>query len=60
MQYKKELILGGIIFLVASLSFGIGFLTNREINHAPIIIEKCSEPMASSAAKAPPVTTPKN
>ncbi len=41
--YKKELVFCAIIFLTASLSFGIGYLANREFNHAPIIIEKCSQ-----------------
>jgi hypothetical protein len=41
-KYKKELVLGAIIFLVASLSFGFGFLANRELDHAPIVIEKCA------------------
>jgi len=39
---KKEIILGAIVFVVASLSFGMGYLANRQFNHAPIIIEKCS------------------
>jgi hypothetical protein len=51
MSYKKEFILAGIIFMVATLSFGLGYLANREINHAPIIIEKCSSQS---------VTMPKN
>ncbi len=37
---KKEIIFASIIFLVAALSFGLGYLANREFNHAPIIIEK--------------------
>ena len=41
--YKKELIFALIIFLVASLSFGLGYLANREFNHAPIIIEKAAK-----------------
>lgn len=41
--YRKEIIFGAIIFLVASLSFGLGYLANREFNHSPIIIEKCSQ-----------------
>ncbi len=53
---KKELILGAIVFMVASLSFGLGFLANHEINHAPIIIEKCS----SQSVTVLLVTTPKN
>lgn len=41
--YQKEVIFGVIIFLVASISFGLGYLANREFNHAPIIIEKNSQ-----------------
>ena len=40
--HKKEVIFGIIIFLVATISFGLGYLANREFNHAPIIIEKAS------------------
>lgn len=40
--YKKEVILGVIIFLAASLAFGAGNLAARKFNHASIIIEKCS------------------
>ncbi len=40
--YRKEVVLGFVIFLVASLSFGLGYIANRELNHAPIIIEACS------------------
>jgi hypothetical protein len=38
-DHRKELIFALIIFLVAALSFGLGYLANREFNHAPIIIE---------------------
>jgi len=41
--YRKEVIFGAIIFLTASLSFGLGYLANRDFNHMPIVIEKCSE-----------------
>ncbi len=37
--HKKEIIFALIIFFVAALSFGLGYLANREYNHAPIIIE---------------------
>jgi len=40
----KEIGFCAIIFIVASLSFGLGYLANREFSHAPIVIEKCSEP----------------
>ncbi|MBI4085105.1 MAG: hypothetical protein HY432_01180 [Candidatus Liptonbacteria bacterium] len=40
--YQKEIIFGAIIFLVASISFGLGYLANRELSHAPIVIEKNS------------------
>ncbi len=39
-NHKKEFIFALIIFLVASLSFGLGYLANREFNRAPIVIEK--------------------
>ena len=38
--HKKEVIFAIIIFVVAAVSFGLGYLANREYNHAPIIIEK--------------------
>ncbi len=38
--HKKEVALSLIICLVAALSFGLGYLANREFNHAPIIIEE--------------------
>ena len=38
--HKKEIILALIIFIVAALSFGLGYLANRDYNHAPIIIEQ--------------------
>lgn len=38
--HKKELVFGAIIFVVATLSFGLGYLSNRELNHAPIVIER--------------------
>ena len=43
LHYRKELIFTLIIFLVATISFGLGYLANREFNHAPIVIEKVSE-----------------
>ncbi len=38
--HKKEIIFAGIIFIVATLSFGLGYLAARDLNRAPIIIEK--------------------
>ena len=40
--YKKQILFVLTIFLVGSTSFAFGYLANREFNHAPIIIEKCS------------------
>lgn len=40
---KKEIVLGLIIFLASTLSFGLGYFANRELNRAPIIIEKCGQ-----------------
>ncbi|MEK7195322.1 MAG: hypothetical protein AAB655_01360 [Patescibacteria group bacterium] len=39
-NHKKEIMLAVIIFLVAALSFGLGYLANREFNRTPIIIER--------------------
>lgn len=41
-ENKKDILLVVLIFLIAFLSFGFGYLTNREFTHAPIIIQKCS------------------
>ena len=37
--HQKELVFALIIFLVASISFALGYLANRELNRTPIIIE---------------------
>lgn len=42
LRYRKEAIFAMIIFLTAFISFGAGYLANRELNHAPIIIEQCA------------------
>lgn len=43
MLHRKDIVFSIIIFLSSSLSFGLGYLANREFNHAPIIIETCSD-----------------
>lgn len=40
--HKKEAIFCSIIMLTVTLSFGLGYFTNKEFNHAPIVIEQCS------------------
>lgn len=40
--WKRELVIAAMVLLVSSLSFSLGYLANREMSHAPIIIEKCS------------------
>ncbi len=43
-ENQRNIILGILLFLIISLSFGLGYLANRELsktNRAPIIIEKC-------------------
>ncbi len=43
-RYRREIVFIIIIFFVAALSFGLGYLANRELNHAPIVIQKgCSQ-----------------
>lgn len=39
-QHKQEVVLALIIFLVSSVSFGLGYLIAKQNNRAPIIIEK--------------------
>jgi len=39
---RKEFVLGGVVFVVATLGFALGYLLNRESSHAPIILEQCS------------------
>jgi len=46
--YKREVFFVLIIFLVGSTSFALGYLANREFNHAPIVIEKCSSAAATT------------
>lgn len=42
-ERKKDILLFLLIFLIASLSFGLGYLINREFNRAPIVIEKYAD-----------------
>jgi hypothetical protein len=42
-NHKRDIILFLLIFLISSLSFGLGYLVNREFTRAPIIIEKCAD-----------------
>jgi len=42
LNHKKDTIIFAFIFLLCSISFGLGYLVNREFNRAPIIIEKCA------------------
>lgn len=39
-NHKKEIIFILIIFLVSTISFGLGYLFNKELNTPPIIIQK--------------------
>ncbi len=43
-KYKKEIIVAIFVFLIATLSFGLGYLTATKLEKTvPIIFEKCSE-----------------
>jgi hypothetical protein len=46
--HKKEFVIAAAFFIASSLSFGLGYLANREFNHAPIVIEKCSNSESQS------------
>lgn len=39
---RKKIKFWSVILLASTLSFGLGYLINREFNYAPIIIEKCA------------------
>ena len=39
-EHKQEVMLFVFIFLVSTISFGLGYITGHEGNRAPIIIEK--------------------
>ena len=41
-ENKKVVLLIILLILTSTLSFGLGYISNREFNHAPIIIERCS------------------
>ncbi len=43
LEHKRDIIIFLLVFLISSLSFGLGYLVNREFTHSPIVIEKCSE-----------------
>ncbi len=40
--HKHDIIIFLLVFLMCSISFGLGYLVNREFNHAPIVIEQCA------------------
>jgi len=42
-ENQKNILLTFLIIIIATLSFGLGYLANREFTRAPIIIEKCLE-----------------
>jgi hypothetical protein len=42
-EHKCDIIIFLLVFLMCSISFGLGYLVNREFTHAPIIIEKHGE-----------------
>lgn len=37
---RREIIFAAIMFFVASISFGLGYLASQNLRRAPIIIEK--------------------
>lgn len=43
LSHKRQIVFGVIIFITASLCFGLGYLADRQFNHAPIIIEECQK-----------------
>ncbi len=52
-RHARQALFGAIVTLVSTLSFGAGYLANRDLNHAPIIIEQCAEIHAMASGTAP-------
>jgi hypothetical protein len=42
-KYRKEVVLFVLIFLISTISFGLGYLVANQFDRIPIIIEKNSE-----------------
>lgn len=40
---SKRFLFAASIFLVSTISFALGYLTARETNRVPLVIEQCSE-----------------
>ena len=40
LQHEKDILLGFFIALIATITFGLGYLTAQENTKAPIVIEK--------------------
>ena len=40
---KEQIFLAILLFMIISVSFGLGYLIRGEASKAPIVIEKCSE-----------------
>lgn len=41
-RLKQVLIAAIFVFIISTISFALGYVSNTEINQTPIIIEKCS------------------
>ena len=48
--HRRAALFGAIVFFTASLSFGLGYIVDGEINGRPIIIEECSAAAAGATA----------
>ena len=42
-EHKQKILLWFVLVLVATLSFGVGYLMAREANQTPIVIEQCAQ-----------------
>lgn len=44
-KYHQEAVFAAVAFIIASFSFGVGWLASRSAggNHAPIVIEECAQ-----------------
>jgi len=42
-ERKEQILLTLIVFFIALVSFGLGYISARDFSVTPIVIEKCSE-----------------
>lgn len=50
--HRREALFAAAVFFTSSLSVGLGYIADQDLNGRPIIIEECSAPGARDTAAA--------